>query len=308
FIPAKEPLEANLWGVNRSSGGFATLYQGRLRRGKTFARQPVERRLVGNKAVQVPIPGECIESSLAASFGELVSSPDRRVLLLNQSSTALEEIPDRSVDAVVTDPPYLDNVMYGELADFFYVWLRLGLKGRYPQWGQTSTIQPEEAIKNVEQGKDDAFYQRILSAVFQECHRVLKDEGLLIFTFHHGAAEAWDALARALKEAKFAIVRLWPVHAEMAVGVPVQGKRGICFDSILVCRKSDRVVAPLDSRGADLVQWIQEETETIIQKLEPEFKLTAEDRLSLSRGIAAMLFTHNKTDLTPSNLPLVQEG
>lgn len=308
FIPAKEPLEANLWGVNRSSGGFSTLYRERLRRGKAFARQPVERRLIGNKAVKVPIPGERLESSLVGSFEELVVSPERQVLLLNQSSTNLDKVPDRSVDAVVTDPPYLDNVMYAELADFFYVWLRLGLKGRYPQWEQTSAIQAEEAIKNVEQGKDDAFYQRILSAVFQECHRVLKDEGLLVFTFHHGAAEAWDALARALKEAAFAIVRLWPVHAEMAVGVPVQGKRGICFDSILVCRKSNMIVEPLDLRGADPLQWIQKEAGIMVQRLEPEFTLTREDRLSLSRGVAAMLFTHSKTDLTPSDLPLVKEG
>jgi putative DNA methylase len=304
FIPAKEPLEANLWGVNRSSGGFSTLYRGRLRRGKVYARQPVERRLSGNKVVKVPIHEERLETSLATSFEELVST-DRRALLLNQSSSNLSEIPDRSVDAVVTDPPYLDNVMYAELADFFYVWLRLELKDCYPQWEQPSTVQPEEAIKNVEQGKDEAFYQGILTAVFQECQRVLKDQGLLVFTFHHGAAEAWDALAGALKEAGFVIVQVWPVHAEMDVGVPVQGKRGICFDTILVCRKTGLSVEPLTVDSTNLAQWIRNETEARVKRLEPEFTLTREDRISLSRGMAAMLFTHERTDLPPSML--VQE-
>lgn len=195
FIPAKKPLEANLWGVNNSSGGFSTLYRERLRRGKVYARQPVERCLAGNRAVKVPVLSERIESGLALSFEDMVSSPDRRAFLLNCSSADLTEVPDLSVDAVITDPPYLDNVMYSELSDFFYVWLRLGLENRYPQFAQPSAMRTDEAIRNVEQGKGTDFYQSTLSAIFEECHRVLKDEGLLVFTFHHGTAEAWDALA-----------------------------------------------------------------------------------------------------------------
>ena len=78
---------------------------------------------------------------------------------------------------------------------------------------------------------------------------MLKDDGLLIFTFHHGAAEAWDALAEALKKAQFAIQRIWPVHAEMDVGVPILGKQGVKFDAILVCRKH-KGVPPHQSKTA----------------------------------------------------------
>ena len=31
---------------------------------------------------------------------------------------------DASVDCVVIDPPYYNNVTYSELSDFFYVWLK----------------------------------------------------------------------------------------------------------------------------------------------------------------------------------------
>ncbi len=48
------------------------------------------------------------------------------------SATNLPQIIDGSITAVVADPPYADNVQYSELADFFYVWLRLALKDRYP--------------------------------------------------------------------------------------------------------------------------------------------------------------------------------
>jgi putative DNA methylase len=303
FIPAKEPLEANLWGVNRSSGGFSTLYRERLRRGKTYAKRPVERRIGAHGPVKVPIPGERIEATLAASFEELVTSPDRRILLLNRSSTDLSEIPAQSVDVVVTDPPYLGNVMYSELADFFYVWLRLGLKDRYPQFAPESVGRENEAIVNPDHGKGVDFYRDTLTAVFRECHRVLKDEGLLVFTFHHGAAEAWDALAEALRAAHFAIRRIWPVHAEMDVGVPILGKESVKFDVILVCRKGEEAAEPiLDPR--ELVTCIRKVAHSMIEKLEGAFSLTEADRINLYRAVAAMLYTQGRTECLPSSLTM----
>ncbi len=299
FIPAKEPLEANLWGVARSSGGFSTLYWERLRRGKIYAHCPVERRLVGNRVVQVALPGECIEARLAQSLDDLIASPDRRVLLLNRSSVDLTEIPDRVVDAVVTDPPYLDNVMYSELSDFFYVWLKLVLEGRYSQFAGPSASRADEAIRNVEQGKDTRFYTHTLAAVFKECHRVLKDEGLLVFTFHHGTAEAWDALARSLDEANFSIRRIWPVHAEMDVGVPILGKQSIKYDAILVCRKREEMVSPVTDISSALIERIEQETRSL-EMLIGAAALSEADRRSLSLAVAAMLYTRRQTRLLPS--------
>jgi len=300
FIPAKEPLEANLWGVERSSGGFSTLYRSRLRRGKLYAQRPVERRILKGRAIKVPIPGERIEARLASSFEELVSSPDKRVLLLNRSSASLEGIPDANVDAVITDPPYLGNVMYSELSDFFYAWLRLGLKDIYTQFAPLSVDRAEEAIKNEEQGKDADFYQNILAAVFRECHRVLKDEGLLVFTFHHGAAEAWDALAQALVSADFVIVSLWPVYAEMDVGVPVLGKQAVKFDSILVCRKRRAQAGPVVQDAVGLAAQINSEVAPFIEVLEKHFSLTAADKTSLFLAVATKLFTQRQINMLPS--------
>jgi putative DNA methylase len=32
--------------------------------------------------------------------------------------------PDNFFDAVVSDPPYYDNIPYADISDFFYVWLK----------------------------------------------------------------------------------------------------------------------------------------------------------------------------------------
>jgi adenine-specific DNA methylase len=37
---------------------------------------------------------------------------------------SLDHISENSIDVVVMDPPYYDNVMYAEQSDFFYVWLK----------------------------------------------------------------------------------------------------------------------------------------------------------------------------------------
>ncbi|MFQ5421527.1 MAG: hypothetical protein ACE5EY_14325, partial [Anaerolineae bacterium] len=44
---------------------------------------------------------------------------------LSCGNSAKTDIPAKSVDVIITDPPFFDNVHYAELADFFYVWQQL---------------------------------------------------------------------------------------------------------------------------------------------------------------------------------------
>jgi adenine-specific DNA methylase len=125
---------------------------------------------------------------------------------------------------------------------------------------------------------------------------VLKDEGLLVFTFHHGAPEAWDALAEALRAASFAIQRVWPVHAEMDVGVPILGKESVKFDAILVCRKGRDVAAEPIVDPEELAGRIREAAQSMIEKLEGAFSLTEADRASLYQAVATMLYTQRRRE------------
>ena len=45
------------------------------------------------------------------------------------------DLPSASVDAIIFDPPYHNNVNYAELSDFFYVWLETHSRPR--PWGLT---------------------------------------------------------------------------------------------------------------------------------------------------------------------------
>lgn len=120
--------------------------------------------------------------------------------ILTQSSHSIK-LPDSSVDAVITDPPFGGNVQYGELSDFYLAWVRehLGLK--------SLPNKKEEAIETRHQGfdgaKDRDFYENMLFKVFSECRRVIKPTGWLVMTFHNREIGVWMALHRAALRAGF---------------------------------------------------------------------------------------------------------
>ena len=156
-----------------------------------------------------------------------------------ESSHRLSEEYDGSPDVVVTDPPYVGNVNYSELADFFHVWLRLAFKERYPWFAPEITPKGEEIIENrVRERSREDFYAG-LSSVFRRIHGALPSDGLLIFTFHHTDREGtiWEGLLQALCDVGFEIAAVYPIHAEREQALNLQDKENIAYDLIHVCRK-----------------------------------------------------------------------
>lgn len=88
------------------------------------------------------------------------------------------------------------------------------------------------------QDTDAEKFGRKLRRVFEECRRVLRDEGLLVFTYHHSRSDGWAALAEAIYGSGFSVVQAHPVKAELALATPKsQAKAPVLIDAILVCRK-----------------------------------------------------------------------
>lgn len=119
--------------------------------------------------------------------------------LLTQSSTSLP-LPDNSVDAVITDPPYGGNIQYSELSNFWAVWLpeTLGIEGLIES--------PEEVVKKRYKEGEDEKFERLLGRVFSECYRVLKDNGWLVITFNNRDTRVWFSMLRAARQAGFYLV------------------------------------------------------------------------------------------------------
>lgn len=156
------------------------------------------------------------------------------------SSTELSHIESGSYDLVITDPPFGGLLHYSELADFFYVWLRLVLKDKYPEYF-TGEYTPKtlEAVANKARNPEDAddFYKRVLTDCWREAHRILKPGGILSFTFHHSEDEPWVDVLESLFNSGYFLEATYPIRSDETKGKGEFGSKTIEYDIIHVCRK-----------------------------------------------------------------------
>jgi putative DNA methylase len=97
--------------------------------------------------------------------------------VIQASATSLP-YPDNYFDAVITDPPYYDNVPYSYLSDFFYVWLKRTIGDLYPELFATPLTPKAEEIVAYSHGEGGfeggkRFFEEMISKAFREIRRVL---------------------------------------------------------------------------------------------------------------------------------------
>ena len=241
--PERLPFETNPLGRS-GSGTFQGIFQRRVLKAIDYAREPFELRVAsGHRTANTKIGGlsESIGCESASNGHEFANELSR--LYLSVGDSAHTDVETETVDVIVTDPPFFDNVNYSELADFFWVWLRHLDPGRLG-----SKRDSTRSVREV-QHQDHREFSRRLTKVWRECHRVLAPDGLLVFTYHHSKAEGWESLLAALLEADFVIVACHPVKAELSVARPkAQARHPIDLDVIVVCRKREATmtITPTD--------------------------------------------------------------
>lgn len=289
--PERTPLEAHPWGTSASSGSFSTFFERRLRRAHEYKVQPQDQVLNGDELQKVAGLSLPLQREIAESWQQFSAEPDSAyVRTIDASNT---DLPERSIDLIVTDPPYMDNVHYSELADFFHAWLReLGPYDSYP------TDAPSTRAGGEVQSPSPEGFGRAIGAVWDECHRVLKDGGLLAFTFHQARVDGWRALVSALANASFRVTAIQPVKGEMSTSSTKQGKEPSNLDSIVVCRKAAEVSAPATS----VIEAAAEAERKLAVLREAGLKVGAGDIRSVVRGYVLATYTAARANLDLSQL------
>ena len=177
--------------------------------------------------------------------------------VINSEAQFISQMDDGSVDCIVFDPPYHDNVAYAELSDFFYVWLKRTAGYVWPEHFSRHLSEKDlEAIasparfrnsgnsdKSVRQ-QATADYESKMAQIFAECRRVIRPDGIMTVMFTHKSTSAWDALTVALINSGFSITRTWPVKTEAESSMHIKDRAAARTTILLVCRPRESNPTP----------------------------------------------------------------
>ena len=164
---------------------------------------------------------------------------------VRQSSATALPYPENTFDAVLTDPPYYDNVPYAYLSDIFYIWLKRSVGHLYPELFEKSLTPKDEEIVayghregGLEAGK--RFFETGLTKAFSEMHRVLKPNGIAVIVYAHKSTEGWEAMINALLDSDLVTTAAWPIDTEKKVRWRSYNSAALASSIYMVARKTER--------------------------------------------------------------------
>ncbi|MGH9891617.1 MAG: DUF1156 domain-containing protein, partial [bacterium] len=150
-------------------------------------------------------------------------------------------LPDDGIDLIVTDPPYFDAIAYGDLSDYFYVWLKRALGSVVPEalvTPLTPKLEEATALKHRHGGsgeKADDHFRRKLAQALSEAHRVLKPDAVISIMFAHQSTKAWTALVHAIFDAGLTVDATWPIDTELTTALKAS-MSALASSVTVICR------------------------------------------------------------------------
>ncbi len=164
---------------------------------------------------------------------------------VTQASATSLPYPDNYFDAVLTDPPYYDNVPYSYLSDFFYVWLKRTVGHLYPDLFSTPLTPKKNEIvaySHKEGGLEAGmkFFEEQLSLAFKEIYRILKPGGIAVIVYAHKSTAGWETVINALLDSGLVVNASWPLNTEMQARLRANESAALASSIYIVARKIQR--------------------------------------------------------------------
>jgi putative DNA methylase len=181
---------------------------------------------------------EVIEHCIQAERGASTSQ-----VLIDSAADIRHET---TYDTIVTDPPYYEAISYGDISDFFYVWLkRLNDDGIL---NSELSDKAKEIVQHVRQDKnkqqEKAKYEHGMYQAFERAYSALRDDGRFVVVFAHKDPVAWETLVSAMIRAGLVVTASWPIQTEMANRGRAQSAASLASSVWLVCKKRSAVARP----------------------------------------------------------------
>jgi len=160
-----------------------------------------------------------------------------------RASSTSSFLPEDAAHAFITDPPYYDAIAYGDLSDFFYVWLRRTIGYIYPSLFSTNLVDKTDEIvqlskrfKGPYSHKTREYFEAGMKDAMTEGRRVLAPNGLCVVVFAHKSTSGWEAMIQAMIHAGWIFTGSWPIDTEMGVRMNAMDTASLASSIHLVCR------------------------------------------------------------------------
>jgi putative DNA methylase len=174
-------------------------------------------------------------------------------------------------DAVVTDPPYYDNVPYADLSDVFYIWQKRSIGSLHSEhFSSALTPKKSEAVaESMRYGGDQNAarnaYEEMMSNAFREARRVLKPGATLVTIYAHKTTAGWATLVDALRNAGFMINEAWPIEMERPARMRAFDVAALASNIFLIAkrREGDQIGSYESVVQPELAQIVRERVDTL---------------------------------------------
>jgi len=213
------------------------------------------------------------------------------------------------------DPPYYDNVPYGDLSDFFYVWLRRSLRTEHPRLLATLLVpKAQELIAEPfrhggRAGAEHFFVQKMFVLLGKlAMHSDDARPTTIFYAFKQSetgedgtSSTGWETFLKGVIESGLAVSGTLPIRTERSGGLRELGRNSLASSIVLVCRKRPQD-APTITR-ADFRRLLRSELPAALKALQ-HGNIAPVDMAQASIGPGMAIFSRHAKVLEADGTPM----
>ena len=210
----------------------------------------------------------------------------------------------KSLDAVITDPPYYDAMAYADFSDFYYLWFRKMLMEELPEVLSTPQTPKADECTAIKHYHDDsvekakAHFEKMLTSIFTAIEYQTK--GIISIMYAHQSTEAWSTLCNAILSSGMNISGSWAIDSERSNAGIKTGKAFLESSVTVACRPSERKgYADFGDVKHNIRQLVKHEVEKLYG-----LGFRGADLLTACFGQAVSVFGHYKLVETAEGEPV----
>ena len=183
----------------------------------------IQKRIKKFNSIVIPYIKQTYDNKkLVSNFIELKSNSG---MLIKKGCQFIstEDIPDNSVDLIITDPPYMEQVLYSEYMQLYKPFFHLNFN-----------LDDEIVVSSSpERKKNEDNYFSLLDQAFSMCSKKLKPGKCMCLYFHDSNLKVWSNLINILEKNNFKFISQVHISKTVTLKNIISPKKSLNGDSIL---------------------------------------------------------------------------